>query len=90
MGELVECAEHGMQQETFVCQHLVSALRTRERIGFFFNGSPRGDAWCSECELVRIREGSHSGHWNERSEAFAGIKLLCGGCYDEVRSLQGY
>ena len=35
-----------------------------------------------------MREGGEGGDWNERSEAFAGIKLVCGACYDEIRALQ--
>jgi hypothetical protein len=87
MAEHVECAEHGRQDGTFVCQHLLRSLGTRERVGFFFTSSPRGDAWCAACEEVRIREGGDSGDWNDRSEAFAGVKLICGACYDEVRRL---
>ncbi len=89
MGEAVECSEHGPQEQTFVCRHLVRSLTTREAIGFFFAGEPRGDAWCSACEEVRIREGGEAGDWNERSEAFAEIQLLCGACYDQIRRLHG-
>lgn len=90
MSGLIVCCEHGEQEETFVCQHLLRALQTRETVGFCFASSPRGDAWCSECEDVRVREGGSSGDWNERSEAFASIKLLCGACYDQVRELHGF
>ena len=89
MTERIECSIHGPQESTFVCQHLVRSLTTRERVGFFSAGSPRGDAWCSACEDVRLREGGETGDWNERSEAFAGIKLLCGSCYDEAKRLHG-
>ena len=83
----VECAKHGPQEETFVCCHLVESLRTRKKVGFYYSSEPRGDAWCEACEEVRIREGGETGNWNDRSEAFADIKLLCGACYDEVRKL---
>jgi hypothetical protein len=35
------------------------------------------------------REGLQrgAGDWNERSEAFADIKILCGACYDRVRAI---
>jgi hypothetical protein len=89
MTNTVECHAHGEQEETFVCQHLLGALGTRKKVGLFRSGGPRGDAWCSACEEVRIREDGVTGDWNERSEAFAGIKLLCGACYDELRVLHG-
>ena len=89
MADSVECAEHGPQEPTFVCQHLARSLATQQPVGFFFAREPRGDAWCAACEEVRVREGGESGDFNERSEAFAGIQLLCGACYDKVRQLHG-
>lgn len=90
MHDTVECSEHGQQQTTFVCQHLAASLRTDELVGFFYAGplETRSDAWCSRCEEVRLREGGASGDWNERSEGFARITLLCGGCYDRIRERQ--
>ncbi|SUS05874.1 conserved hypothetical protein [uncultured Defluviicoccus sp.] len=89
MTNLVECPIHGKQQETFVCCHLVAALRTGKRVGFFWSGQTRGDAWCSECEQSRISFGGESGDWNEQSEAVAKIQVLCGACYDRVREQHG-
>lgn len=90
MSETVECGRHGEQETTFVCQHLARSLETHEKVGFFYSGpvKERSDAWCLKCEEVRVREGGESGDWNERSEAFAGITLLCAACYDEVRIRQ--
>jgi len=87
MAGTVECEKHGEQEQTFVCQHLFRSLTTREPVGFHFSDFPRGDAWCAACEEVRVREG---GVWNERSEEFAGIKLLCGACYDEIKKLHEF
>ena len=42
---------------------------------------PRPDAWCDACDRALEQEGE----WNDRSEAFAGVTLLCAGCYDEAR-----
>jgi hypothetical protein len=39
-------------------------------------------------EKVRIAEGGISGDWNERSETLADIKILCGACYDRIRTQQ--
>ena len=43
-------------------------------------------AWCSECEKVRIAEG---GEWNERSEEFAGVTVICGSCYEAKKRNAG-
>ena len=44
-------------------------------------------AWCDECELARLT----AGEWNEVSEKFAAIKLVCEKCYFEMKELNlGY
>ena len=40
-------------------------------------------AWCGECENVRQKEGE----WNDRSMAFAQIKVVCEKCYFEMKEL---
>jgi hypothetical protein len=77
----VVCDVHGATGPTYVCKHLV----TGKDLGFFAadeTTSERPDAWCSRCEQVRIAEG---GEWNDRSESFAGITLICASCYDQAR-----
>jgi hypothetical protein len=46
--------------------------------------NPRPDAWCSECE-AKVQETN--GEWCDESEAFAGVKLLCGACYDSAKEI---
>ncbi len=85
MPERVECETHGPQEATFVCSHLVASPISNEPVGFFWSpteGTSRGDAWCSRCEEVRLRCG---GDWNDESESFAQIQLLCGACWDRVK-----
>jgi hypothetical protein len=76
----VECEHHGPSHATFVCQHLA---RGQGR-GFFTpepDSDPRPDAWCFACEQVVTAVGA----WNDESETFASIRVLCSGCYDDVR-----
>lgn len=79
----VECARHGSREATYVCQHLVSG----EGSGFNYAYDEEDPdelwpgAWCDACERVLDAEGE----WNDRSEAFARIRLLCDGCYQTVR-----
>lgn len=83
----VECAHHGVQQATFVCQHLANSLSTGRRVGFFCaegGDNLRPDAWCEACEEKRLSTG---GDWSDESESFAGITLICGACYDQARAL---
>lgn len=84
-SETVECVEHGKARKAFVCQHLV----TGSGLGFLDSGvrpdNPFPDAWCSDCESVRVAEGGESGDWNDRSAAFAQVKLVCSHCYVRIR-----
>ncbi len=83
----VHCEVHGPQQETFVCQHIVQSLRDRRPVGFFCargSESTRPNAWCASCnELVR----QAGGEWTPEVLVIAGVKLLCGACYDEAKAL---
>lgn len=83
----VECSEHGKQQETFVCQHIIETLEDGKARGFWWANdpeNPRPDAWCSECEK---KVQASNGEWNDENEAFAGVKLLCGACYDRAKEI---
>lgn len=83
----VECCENGKQQAAYVCQHIVQTLRDGKPRGFWSSeenpDNPRPDSWCTECEEVVNRIGE----WNDESEAFAGVKLLCGACYDKAKEM---
>ncbi len=86
-SDVIECDEHGSQETTFVCQHLVQSLRDGRPVGFFVSRDadrPRPDAWCAACEE---KVQSTGGEWTDESEAFAGVTLLCGACYDQARAL---
>ena len=81
-----QCSQHGLQDETFVCQHIVTSLRTGEPVGFWWSTKrdmDRPDAWCSACR-DRLAE---AGDWTPEAEAFANPTILCGQCYDDVRNL---
>jgi hypothetical protein len=81
----VHCERHGLRKPTFVCTHLVSGVG----LGFI---EPRGEqepdasdeqaAWCDQCEEARLAGGG----WTARSEAAAGITLICADCFEESRA----
>ena len=86
-AKLVECGEHGTQQATYVCQHVVQTLRDGKARGFWWAedpDNPRPDAWCSECE-ARVQQSG--GEWNTENEALARVTLLCGACYDQAKAI---
>lgn len=87
--ETVDCEIHGFERPAFVCQH----LNLEKPVGFIeaFDTYPRMEldddddfqAWCNDCENIRCK---HNG-WNEESEQYAQIKLICENCYFEIKDL---
>ncbi|GAA5218506.1 DUF6882 domain-containing protein [Corallincola platygyrae] len=79
----MECSTHGKNSTTFICHHLSEG----ENLGFHMGFDPDDpdalypDAWCDKCDEVLEKEGE----WNDVSEAFANIKMVCSGCYQEIR-----
>ena len=84
---VVECPAHGAQPACFVCRHLAASVRTGEIVGYVASledeSAARPHAWCRAYEAIRRAEG---GEWNDRSEAYAGVTLICGRRYDEARA----
>ena len=82
-SDKVECGTHGRASATFICQH----LRRGENLGFHMGFDPDHqddlypDAWCDKCDEILEEEGE----WNDTSEAFAKIKMVCSGCYQDIR-----
>ena len=78
----VRCDRHGANHEAFVCTHLVAG----RYLGFFCRldepANPFPDAWCTRCESIRMQFDG----WNAESESMIDIALVCGGCYEEIRS----
>jgi hypothetical protein len=80
----VICGEHGERRPTFVCRHLVQG----RGVGFITPNQPPKDdesgeeaAWCNECEKIRQRQGG----WDDISEAFAGVTMICDACFEAAR-----
>jgi len=85
---MVNCAAHGWQEESLVCQHIAQSLLTGIRVGFHWPESStkaHPDVWCSACEKARLAAG---GDWTpEVVEAQLQIKVLCGSCYERAKSI---
>jgi hypothetical protein len=80
---VVHCDTHGDGGATFVCRHLVDGTAAA-----MFSEPPRvavpwPDAWCERCEAQHAARGG----WTDEAEAFAGLSVLCSGCYSQRRLL---
>ena len=87
MIDKVRCHVHGEQEETYICCHIMGSLDDGRAVGFHRpKDSPleRPDAWCTECERVRVAAG---GEWTDDAMAFVQVKLVCGACYDLAKSI---
>ena len=86
--QYVECFTHEKQQATYVCQPIVQSLRDGIPREFWPTesepGNLRPDSWCNKYEEMIISTGEE---WNDESEEFAGITLLCGACYDRANAM---
>jgi len=82
----VNCVQHGERRATFVCKHLVRGaglgfiIPTPDRVSSK-NESDEQCAWCSDCEKVRQEQGG----WNDVSEGFAQITMICDNCFEVTR-----
>jgi hypothetical protein len=84
----VECGTHGSRRRAFICQHLNHNIKTGFEEAFptwpdmkFEYEDDDFQAWCDECEKIRVKYDG----WNEESEKFAKIKLICETCYFELK-----
>lgn len=85
----VLCPAHGERAPAFVCKHLLggTGLGFVEPIGEQApDASDELAAWCHDCEAVRQQ---HCG-WNDKSEAFAEVTMVCSGCFESARSRNAY
>lgn len=79
----VDCGEHGLVSPAFVCRHLVNWTGT----GFNVPDDPPDpdlpfkNAWCDECDKLLMSVGE----WNDETEAFADITMICENCYEKRR-----
>ena len=79
----IVCGTHGEVLPAYVCAHL--AFSETAPLGFnqpdLDPGDTEAQAWCDGCDAVLEKHGE----WNEESEAFADIRLVCEFCFAALR-----
>ena len=83
---VVTCDEHGEQQPTFVCQHIVQTIRDKQPRGFWTADSDQQfpNAWCTECE-GRVQAAGCE--WTDEVESYLRVTMVCAACYEQARRL---
>jgi hypothetical protein len=82
--QVVHCGSHGPRRPAYVCRHVVRG----SGLGFFTPDEPGDDlhAWCRACDRVL----QACGEWNDESEAYAQIVLICDLCFEAARKRNSY
>lgn len=77
---LVDCGAHSEMRPSCVCQHLLAAVSERivRGVNWLLDGDGNVNARCDDCEDFLQRHGAE---WNDETEAFAKIKLICERCF---------
>lgn len=83
-ADAVRCARHGLSDTCYVCVHITPDTA---RLGFNTADTTarRPDAWCNECHKEFLRAGS----WEAPGVTPPKIKVVCGGCYDDLKESHG-
>ena len=80
--KFVECGAHGASKPAFVCCHLAYETDVGWNEPDVYDKAEDDDfygcinAWCDKCEVKAISTGG----WNDESEYFADIQLVCEEC----------
>ncbi|MEL6505907.1 MAG: hypothetical protein AAFO61_11265 [Pseudomonadota bacterium] len=79
----VQCDQHGLTNPAFACFHCLTSLKDGQKRGLTFVRDDDGqyNGWCDECDKFLT---DHGGEWNDKTEAFAKITLLCEGCFEQL------
>lgn len=78
----IRCGTHGKQDETFVCRHIIDAVKEDEPRGFHWNVADGVyQALCTDCNNMSDDEFA-------AAEADI-IATLCFGCFQDAAALNG-
>jgi hypothetical protein len=83
----IQCATHGTQELTLVCNHTLQSLRDRVARGLRIWRDDEGTicAWCNECDA--LAEASKAGPGREPLKFQ--VETLCATCFAPVQALNG-
>ena len=74
---------HGPGAECFVCAHLVVPGPAQGFNVAHDDLEERPDAWCDACDELLQSAG---GDWEALGDRHPEIRVVCAGCYDQLRA----
>lgn len=79
----VQCCQHGQTNPAYACSHSIMSLRDGLKRGLVFVRDEDGqyNGWCNECDRFLM---AHGEEWNDETEEFAKIRLLCEFCFERL------
>ncbi|NRP13481.1 hypothetical protein XMD517_002266 [Aliiroseovarius sp. xm-d-517] len=79
----VHCNLHGPSNPAYACSHSLTSLHDGRKRGLVFVRDEDGqyNGWCEECDKFLMNHGEE---WNDETEAFAKIGLLCEFCFERL------
>lgn len=77
----IQCDVHGTTVACVVCCHLAVHQSAPAGVVEISDDPDDLQAWCDECEHLYLTEGQRTDRFN----AFCDIKLVCTGCYAEIK-----
>jgi len=83
--QLVECATHGQTRASYVCHHLLQSRQdgSMRPVNWVRDEDEHVNAWCDECEEYLQ---SHGAEWNDKTESFAKIRMICENCFETLKA----
>jgi hypothetical protein len=88
MSEQVVCKKHGKMDYALVCCHLRDQTDDANPIEYYratdestSETSDVENVWCKACDDVLL----HEGEWNDTSESFADVQVVCVSCLAAIK-----
>ncbi|PHS28304.1 MAG: hypothetical protein COA84_02070 [Robiginitomaculum sp.] len=82
MNAMLKCGTHGEQPETYVCKHIVQAMKTGNETGFYWSIEDGVyDAVCEKCNAMSDAK------WQNRQTDL--VRTLCLGCFKVAANHNG-
>ena len=89
MSQKVICKIHGEMDYALICTHLAAQTHDDPDLNVYLATPDESEEatdvqnlWCEKCDNILLEEGE----WNDKSENFANIQVVCIQCFEELKN----